>query len=71
MKTKDKQVFRAKSVEELKLLLKETKDALYLLKLEKSQNKLKNLRSIFWKRKEMAIITTILNEKEFKYVKNT
>jgi len=71
MKTKDKQGLHSKTLEELKLLLKETKDALYLLKIEMSQNKLKNLRSIFWKRKEMAIIATIINEKEFKNAKNT
>ena len=70
MKTKDKQAIRAKTLEELKTFLKEAKDALYLLKLEMSQNKLKNLRSIFWKRKEMAIIATIIKEKEFKHVKN-
>jgi len=64
MKTKDKQAIRAKTLEELKTFLKEAKDALYLLKLEMSQNKLKNLRSIFWKRKEIARIATIINEKE-------
>jgi len=71
MKRKEKFVLHAKTLEELKALLKETKDALYLLKLEMSQNKLKNVRSIFWKRKEMAIIATIINEREFKDVKNT
>ena len=71
MKTKDKQTIRAKTLGELKTILKEAKDALYLLKLEMSQNKLKNLRSIFWKRKEMALIATIMKEKEIKDVKNT
>lgn len=64
MKTKDMKALHAKTLEELKILLKEAKDALYLLKLEMSQNKLKNLRSIFWKRKEMAVIATIINEKD-------
>ena len=71
MKTKDIKALHAKTLEELKTLLKETKDALYLLKLEISQNKLKNPREIFWKRKEMAIIATIINEKEFNHGKNT
>ena len=64
MKTKEKLALHAKTLEELKTLLKEAKDALYLLKLEKSQNKLKNLRSIFWKRKEIAQVATIINEKD-------
>ncbi|OGH20073.1 MAG: 50S ribosomal protein L29 [Candidatus Levybacteria bacterium RIFCSPHIGHO2_02_FULL_37_13] len=71
MKTKEKLAFRSKTLVELKTLLREGKNALYLLKIELSQNKLKNLRSIFLKRKEMAIIATIINEKEFKDVKNT
>jgi len=71
MKTKEKLALHSKTLEELKTLFREAKDAIYLLKLEMSQNKLKNLRSIFWKRKEMAVIATIINEKEFKHVKNT
>lgn len=70
MKTKEKQAIRAKTLEELKTLFREAKDAIYLLKLEKSQNKLKNLRSIFWKRKEIAQISTIIREKEFENAKN-
>ena len=64
MKTKEKIALHAKTLEELKILLKEAKDALYLLKLEMSQNKLKDLRSIFWKRKEIAQIATIINGKD-------
>lgn len=71
MKTKEKLALHAKTLEELKILFKEAKDALYLLRLGMSQNKLKNLRSIFWKRKEIARIVTVINEKEFKNVKNT
>ena len=71
MKTKEKLSLHAKTLQELKTLLKEAKDALFLLKLEKSQNKLKNLRSIFWRRKEIARIATIIRGKEFENAKST
>ena len=71
MKTKDKLALHAKTLQELKTLQKEAKDALFLLKLEKSQNKLKNLRSIFWRRKEIARIATIIRGKEFENAKST
>lgn len=71
MKTKERLALHSRTLVELKTLLKEVKDAIFLLKLEMSQNKLKNLRSIFWKRKELAQIETIINEKEFKNAKNT
>ena len=71
MKTKDKLALHAKTLQELKTLQKEATDALFLLKLEKSQNKLKNLRSIFWKRKEIARVLTIIRGKEFENAKST
>lgn len=64
MKTKDKKELFSKNIEELKNLLKSAQDVLFQLKLEKSQNKLKNTRSIFWKRKEIANILTVVREKE-------
>lgn len=64
MKTKDKKELFTKNIEELKNLLKSAQDVLFQLKLEKAQNKLKNTRSIFWKRKEIANILTVVREKE-------
>lgn len=65
MKIKDRQMLRAKSLQELKNLLKESKDAILSLRLEKAQNKLKNTRQIFWKKKDAATILSIIKEKEF------
>lgn len=66
MKIRDRKNIYAKNVEELKTLLGEAKDSLLSLRLEKAQNKLKNTRSIFWKRKEIARISTFIKEKELK-----
>ena len=71
MKTKEKRSLHTKTLQELKTLQKEARDALFLLKLEKSQNKLKNLRSIFWKRKETARVLTIIRGKEYENAKST
>ncbi len=64
MKLKDKKQIFERQEKELIKDLKQAKEALFDLKLEKSQNKLKNTKSIFWKRKEIAWILTILKEKE-------
>ncbi|MDO8657253.1 MAG: 50S ribosomal protein L29 [Candidatus Levybacteria bacterium] len=64
MKTKNKKEISTRTIQELKGLLKEAKDLLFSLRLEKSQNKLKNTRSIFLKRKEIAQILTLIRQKE-------
>ncbi len=64
MKLKDKQTFRVNALTKLKDLLEKAKNELFLLKLDKAQNKLKNTRSIFLKRKEIAFISTLIREKE-------
>jgi ribosomal protein L29 len=64
MKTKEKKDLHTKSQAELKTLLKNAKEALYNFRLEKTQNKLKDQRQIFFKRKEIAQILTIMKEKE-------
>ncbi|MFH1186802.1 MAG: 50S ribosomal protein L29 [Candidatus Levyibacteriota bacterium] len=69
MKTKDKKDLFTKDIKELKNMLKEARDALFSLKMEKTQNKLKNTRSIFFKRKEIARILTIMKRKEFENAK--
>lgn len=65
MKLKDKKQIFEKSEKELIKTLKEAKEALLNLNLDLKQNKLKNTRSIFWKKKEIAYILTALSEKRF------
>ena len=69
MKSKDKKVLKANSLQELKNLVTKAKNELSLLKSDKAQNKLKNTRSIFLKRKEIALMLTLIREKEL-YEKN-
>jgi ribosomal protein L29 len=64
MKTKEKKELFTKTDKELRKALKEAKAALLDLMLDLGQNKLKNTRLIFWKRKEIALIKTALKEKE-------
>lgn len=64
MKTKQKKELQAKNINELTLLLKDSRDLLSNIRLDKTQNKLKNTRQIFIKRKEIAQILTIIREKE-------
>lgn len=64
MKTKDKKELYAKSIKELSRLVVEAKDALAGLKLDKTQNKIKNTSSLSVKRKEVAQMLTIMRLKE-------
>ena len=64
MKLRDKKELFGKSEKELKKLISQAKDDLFNLKLDLSQNKLKNTRSIFLKGKEIAWVLTALKEKE-------
>lgn len=64
MKSKDKKELHAKNVKELSNLVGEAKNALALLRLDKTQNKLKNTRLLFLKRKEIAQMLTIIRLKE-------
>jgi len=64
MKTKEKKELFTKTIQELKNLLKEKRNELFSLRQELAQKKLKNTKSVFWKRKEIARILTILKEKE-------
>ena len=64
MKTKDKKELHLKSLEELNKEVLDAKDALVGLKLDKTQNKLKNTSQLSIKRKEIAQILTIIREKE-------
>ena len=64
MKTKDKKELHLKSLEELNNLVREAKDALSGLKLDRTQNKLKNTSKLPVKRKEIAQMLTIIRGKE-------
>jgi len=70
MKSRDKKELFVKSEKELRKALKEAREAVFNLNLENRQNKLKNTRQIFWKKKEIALILTALKEKEIENAKN-
>lgn len=69
MKTKDRKELFTRNEKELRKALKEAKNLLFTLGIENKQNKLKNTRQIFWKRKEIAWILTALKEKELALAK--
>ncbi len=64
MKTKDKKELHTKTENELLKILKDGRESLMMLRLDKTQNKLKNTRNIFNTRQKIAILLTILKEKE-------
>lgn len=64
MKTKEKKELFSKTADELKNLLKEARNELFDLKLSLAQNKLKNVKEVFFKRKQIAMILTAIKEKE-------
>lgn len=63
MKLKDKKELHTKTVSELKKLLKDAQDALFTLRLDHEQNKLKDTTSLTLKRKEIAVFKTLLTQK--------
>ena len=71
MKSKDRKDIFTKTDKELKKILLDAKDSLFNLRIDLSQNKLKNTTSIVLKRKEIALILTVLRQKEFENAKNT
>lgn len=60
MKAVDKKTLHEKTVKELAKLVSEAYKSLNELKLDHAQNKLKDTRSIFLKRKEIAVMQSIL-----------
>jgi ribosomal protein L29 len=64
MKTKEKKELGQKTMPELTQMLREAKEAVYTLRLEKAQYKMKNMRAVFNKRKDVARILTKMKEKE-------
>lgn len=63
MKTKDIKNLHTKDKIELKQMAQDLKKEIFSLNLDKVQNKLKNQRSIFEKRKDLARVLTILRGK--------
>lgn len=66
MKSKAKKELHTKTMQELKQLLKETKDEIFKLKIEHARKKLKNTSLISGKRKDLAKIMTMIKEGELK-----
>lgn len=64
MKSKDKKQLQSKTVDELKESLKKNQEELSGMRLEHAQGKLKNFSSLSTKRREIAMIETIMREKE-------
>ena len=64
MNSKNKKGLSTKTIDELRKLLVEKRDELFLARQDLAQNKLKNVRSIFWKRKEIAQILSKIREKD-------
>ena len=62
MKTTDKKALQTKSVKELEKMVEETYKTLNQFKLDHVQNKLKNTRSIFNTRREIAVLQSVLQE---------
>jgi ribosomal protein L29 len=64
MKTNDKKALRTKTVDELKTMVKETKEAIFNMKMDVMQSKEKNVRQLSHKRDDIARILTVIKEKE-------
>lgn len=63
MKTTDKKTLQTKSTKELKKMIEEAYKTLNQMRLDHVQNKLKNTRSIFHTRKDIAVIHSALSMK--------
>jgi ribosomal protein L29 len=63
MKRNDITEAHGKSVIELQKQLKDAREALATLRLDMAQNKIKNTGSLSAKRKEIAVVLTILKKK--------
>ena len=64
MKSKEKKELHTKSIKELRNMVTEAKNELAGLKMDKTQNKIKNTSLFPVKRKEIAQMLTILRLKE-------
>jgi ribosomal protein L29 len=64
MKKELKTQLFAQSPKELQVMLEKKAKEIFGLKMDKQLGKLKNVRSLFHLKKEMALIKTILSQKE-------
>lgn len=64
MKKRDLKDFTNKPVEELRKALTDSRKELFTMRMDVSLGKIKNTRTLFWKRKEIAYILTQLRRKE-------
>jgi ribosomal protein L29 len=64
MKSKDKKELHRKDIKELNNLVTQARNELAGLKMDKTQNKLKNTSILSLKRKEIAQMLTIIRSKE-------
>ncbi|KKP95448.1 MAG: 50S ribosomal protein L29 [Microgenomates group bacterium GW2011_GWC1_38_14] len=64
MKKNDKKEIFAKDLKTLKTLANEARKQLFEMKIDHSQNKLKNTTQISEKRHELARLLTVIKEKE-------
>lgn len=64
MKTKQKKELENRTVAELKTMIVKAKEELFSLVLDQRRNKLKNVRLVFTKKKEIAVIFSKMREKE-------
>lgn len=70
MKINEIKELRNKTIDELKSMVKETRDALFTVKMEVMQSKEKNLSQLSLKRDDIARMLTIIKEKEMQNGKN-
>lgn len=64
MKKEELKQLKEKNLKDLEEELKKLEKELFQLKMDKITGKLKNLKSIFFKRKTLAILKTMIKEKE-------
>lgn len=64
MKKNDIKALHQKTLQELEVMIKDARNELLDFGLAKAQNKLKNTRSIFFKKKDVARMLTIKKGKE-------
>jgi ribosomal protein L29 len=64
MKIKDKKELHNKNEDELRSMLKGVHEELEALRLDKTQNKVKNTSELTNMRRKIAVLQTILQEKE-------
>lgn len=64
MKSKERKELQERTIEDLGVLLTQAKDELITLYLDKKRGKVKNTSSLLHKRKDLARLYTILQEKQ-------